>query len=89
MKCVSLKAEQNHKALNIISKTLLSSYRTESHKEYGKLLTPFAYSHMKKELDKVDQAEVLNVEDLNVESKLAKLKQNLRATVAHACFLLQ
>ena len=78
MKCIaSLKAEQNQRALNTISKTPLSSYRTDSHKKYGKLLTPFAYSHMKKELDKADQAEVFVSMMAEYGSKLAKLKQNL------------
>lgn len=71
MKCIaSLKAEQNQRALNTISKTPLTSYRTESHKKYEKLLTPFAYSHIKKELDKADQAEVFMLENGSMRVKI-------------------
>ena len=78
MKCIaSLKAEPNLIPLNTISKTPLTSYRTESHKPYGKLLTPFAYSHMKKELDKADQAEVLRLEDGKVRVKSGQAETEL------------
>ena len=83
MKCIaSLKAEQNQRALNTISKTPLTSYRTDSHKKYGKLLTPFAYSHMKKELDKADQAEVFRLEDGSVQVKIGQAETGL---VANSC----
>ena len=83
MKCIaSLKAEQNQRALNTISKTPLTSYRTESHKKYGKLLTPFAYSHMKKELDKADQAEVFMLENGSMRVKIGQAKTEL---VANSC----
>ena len=83
MKCIaSLKAEQNQRALNTISKTPLTSYRTESHKQYGKLLTPFAYSHVKKELDKADQAEVLMLENGRVRVKIGQAETEL---VGNSC----
>ena len=83
MKCIaSLKAEQNQRALNTISKTPLTSYRTESHKKYGKLLTPFAYSHMKKELDKADQAEVFMLENGSMWVKIGQAETEL---VANSC----
>ena len=83
MKCIaSLKAEQNQRALNTISKTPLTSYRTESHKKYGKLLTPFAYSHMKKELDKADQAEVFMLENGSMRVKIGQAETEL---VANSC----
>ena len=80
MKCIaSLKAVQNQRALNTISKTPLTSYQTDSHKKYGKLLTPFAYSHMKKELDIADQAEVFVLEDGSVWVKIGQAETELVA----------
>ena len=74
MKCIaSWKTEQNYRTLNTISKTTLSAYRTVSHEEYGKLLTPFAYFHVKKEIDKAEEAEVLILEN-NIDRILSAKK---------------
>ena len=78
MKCIaSLKTEQNQRAVNTICKTPVTSYRTEPHKEYGKLLTPFAYSYVKKELDKAEQAEVLTVGGGSVRIKIGQTETEL------------
>ena len=68
--------------MNTISKTPLTSYRTESHKEYGKLLTLFAYSHMKKELGKADQTEVSLLEDGRVQVRIGQTEIEL---VGNSC----
>ena len=78
MKCIaSLKTEQNQRAVNTICKTPLTSYRTESHKEYGKLLTPFAYSYVKKELDKAEQAEVLMLDGGSMRIKIGQTETEI------------
>jgi zinc finger SWIM domain-containing protein 3 len=56
---------------------LQNSYRTESHKEYGKLLTPFAYSYVKKELDKAEQAEVLMLDGGSMRIKIGQTETEL------------
>ena len=89
MKCIaSLKTEQNQRALNTISKNPLTSYRTESHKEYGKLLTSFAYLCMKKELNKAEQAEVLMLRWWQCAYKNC-LKLNLQQIIVNVHFSLQ